>query len=112
MPSAREVRPAKWTTTDTEITVLFDNGEYSVISGDYQEEPGTVAFPALGERWNGTAAGIGFPNVAGNPVWHVIPSFLARPVLHGLLDKLSAHPSDQSREYQTAIINWLQQPSQ
>ena len=33
MPSAEEVRPQKW----SEIVILFDNGEYLVISGVYEQ---------------------------------------------------------------------------
>lgn len=80
MPNAMEVQPRDW----SQIAVLFDDGEYSVISGLYGGDP------HLGERWNGTGdSPLGFPNVAGHPVWHVVPRFLEIPILHGLLDELA-----------------------
>jgi hypothetical protein len=104
MPTAVEVHPEKW----TEIRVLFDDGEYSVISGLYERGPGR----SLGERWNGDATSVGFPNYGGNPIWHVVPEFLQRYMLHGLLDVLSAHPSANSAEYVRAILGELQRVNQ
>jgi len=81
MPTATEVKPEKW----SEIWVLFDNGKYSVISGVYDGSR-----RKLGERWNGDSNfPLGFPNVAGHSVWHVVPRFLEIPLLHGLLDELA-----------------------
>jgi hypothetical protein len=80
MPSAIDVTPAKWSAP----AVLFDNGDYSVISGLYDDG----AHRVLGERWNGAAGALGFPNQGGNPIWHVVPDFLAIPLLHGILDEL------------------------
>jgi hypothetical protein len=79
MPKATDVNPGKW----SEIKVLFDDGTYSVVEGKYEGQP------ALGERWNGGANGHGFPNQGGNPLWHVVPQFLCRAVLHGVIDELS-----------------------
>jgi hypothetical protein len=104
MPSAAEVNPEKW----SDVTILFDNGEYSVVSGIYERDK-----HALGERWNGQDGYIGFPNVAGFPIWHVAPAFLAIPILHGLLDELAKHPG-QAEEHTNAIIHelliWHQPP--
>ena len=76
MPSAELVRPNKW----AEMDVLFDNGEYSVISGKYD---GGTRY-GLGERWNGGEDDpLGFPNVAGYPIWHVVPDFLSVAILQG-----------------------------
>lgn len=83
----------KW----SDVRVLFDNGWYSVIAGEYEGEY------ALGERWNGKGDGLGFPSQAGYPIWHVVPKFLFLPVLHGLLDELSRAESPSARE-QTAAI--------
>lgn len=94
---ADEVRPKKW----SETTVLFDDGNYSVVAGMYDR-------PALGERWNGeTDADLGFPNVSGHPVWHVAPEFLEVPLLQGLLDELARHP--QGRDRTDAILLALHQ---
>ena len=106
MPPAADVRPAKW----SEITVLFDDGEYSVISGLWERND-----PSLGERWNGEGSDgggeqfrggtLGFPNVAGYPVWHKVPDFLEVPILYGLLDRLASHP--QEAEYVDRILREL-----
>jgi len=87
MPIAMEVHPEKW----SEIAVLFDDGEYSVIAGAYD---GTSR--RLGERWNGDGEHpLGFPNVAGYPVWHVVPTFLEGPILHAILEELARNPGGQ-----------------
>ena len=92
MPSAMEVKPEKW----REIWVLFDDGQYSVISGMY-DGGSDPARRKLGERWNGTAnSPLGFPNVSGHAVWHVVPRFLEIPILHALLDEVAKHPGHQA----------------
>lgn len=88
MPSAAQVRPANW----TEVTILFDDGSYSVISGKYDGNWG------LGERWNGDNGTLGFPNQAGHPIWHVVPYFLAPWILHGLLDKVGRQRPSTTRD--------------
>jgi hypothetical protein len=102
MPSSAEVVPGDWRTPTLPI-VLFDNGEYSVISGYYQGNS------TLGERWNGCDGNIGFPNQAGHPLWHVVPHFLHVPLLHGLLDELARQPQQQTPEgamspVETAVV--------
>jgi hypothetical protein len=88
MPNAMEVRPERW----SEIWVLFDNDQYSVISGVYDG-----GRRVLGERWNGESdSPLGFPNVSGHSVWHVVPRFLEIPVLHGLLDEVAKNPGEQA----------------
>ncbi|HEX5012054.1 MAG TPA: hypothetical protein VFY71_16835 [Planctomycetota bacterium] len=92
--------PQRW----SEQTVLFDNGKYSVITGKYDGEW------ALGERWNGEPERVGFPSQGGNPLWHVVPDFLALPVLHGLLDELAKTPGAQAGRFASLvaqeIIEW------
>ncbi len=101
MPSAAEVSPEKW----SRKVVLFDNGEYSVISGHYEADPRSV----LGERWNGGADGsLGFPNVAGYPVWHVVPKFLEIPMLRGLLEELLKHPTSESGQHVADVLRDLE----
>lgn len=96
MPLAMEVRPEKW----SQIRVLFDNGTYSVIAGVYDGDR-----ERLGERWNGAAdAPLGFPNVAGNAVWHVVPPFLEIPILHGLIDELARNPRGQVGNNQPEVV--------
>ncbi len=100
MPSALDVRPAKWDS----IRVLFDNGEYSVISGLYDGGPGRV----LGERWNGIGDAPGFPSQGANSTWYVVPDFLTAPLLHGLLDELVRHVSEGNRRYAAEVVSELE----
>ena len=100
MPSALEVQPAKW----SDISVLFDNGEYSVISGIYEQRERRL----LGERWNGNdTSPRGFPNTSGHPVWHVVPDFLEVPVLHAILDEVTAHPMPSSNDSTESVLREL-----
>lgn len=94
MPAASDVTPQRWSS----ILVLFDNGWYSLVAGEYRNDDGTTEPHAIGERWNGRGEEIGFPNVSGHPVWHVVPGFLEVPVLHGLLDELMWNPNEQRPE--------------
>jgi len=99
MPTAETVKPRKW----SEQKTLFENGWYSVISGIYEGGDHRV----LGERWSGGTVGLGFPNVAGNPVWHVVPEFLAIHVLTGLIEELAVNPTGQSKEHFENILQEL-----
>jgi hypothetical protein len=42
----------------------------------------------FGERWNGDGEGYGFPSQGKHPTFHVIPPFLRRHVLNGILEEL------------------------
>jgi hypothetical protein len=95
MPDGASVRPRKW----ADIEVLFDDGSYSVISGRYDGGNHSV----LGMRWNGTEGELGYPNMAGNPVWHVVPEFLAIAILQALLSRLAGGIDDHSQEFSTRI---------
>ena len=95
MPSGDTVRPGRW----SDMKVLFDNGEYSVISGRYDGQLN------LGERWNGEGGEAGFPSQGGNPLWHVVPGFLAIPILHGLLDELGRKPPSTDADYARALTD-------
>ena len=82
MPSADDVTPQKW----SDLTVLFDNGTYSIVSGKYK---GTHT---IGMRWNGAEDSdedAGFPNQGGNPTWHVVPDFLESNILTGALGEIT-----------------------
>ena len=85
MPAAHEVTPHKW----SDLKVLYDAEGYSVVAGSFENEKGDRT-RALGERWNGGNGHPGFPSQGGNPIWHVVPDFLVRPILHALLDKAIA----------------------
>src|SRR5690348_13960310 len=95
MPDAADVRPQKW----ADIQVLFDDGTYSVISGRYDGSEHSV----LGMRWNGPDGELGYPNMAGNPTWYVVPEFLAIGTLQGLLNRLAGETGDQFQEFSTRI---------
>ena len=58
MPEAREVKPDKW----TNISILFDNGIYSIIWGYYNEGD----YKVLGKRWNNS-----FPTQGKYPIFFV-----------------------------------------
>lgn len=94
MPRAEQVRPKRW----SQIRILFDNNSYSLISGTYRHDDGTQEDDCIGERWNGQSTVLGFPNVSGHPVWHVVPKFLKEPVLKGLLKELATNPGQQVAE--------------
>ena len=91
---AEEVNPARW----VEKKVLFDDQDYSVVSGKYEGHDGTL-HDTLGERWNVSGGSAnGFPTSYGHPAWHVVPDMLEIPILHGLLDDLARNPTNQRRE--------------
>lgn len=77
MRSAATVVPKKW----TNIIILYDDGDYSVIWGSYDGNLNRC----LGVRWNGDVNGDGYPNLGGNPLWYVEPKFLTEPILLSLL---------------------------
>ena len=99
MTSAKDVRPEKWINNPV---VLFDNGVYSVIFGLYEGKP------ALGERWNGDKDELGFPNQAGNPIWHVVPKFLELSLLQGLLLEILKNPYSGNKSHIEAILRTIE----
>jgi hypothetical protein len=88
---AEKVTPEKW----SEPLILFDNGSYSVIAGTQEGKR------KLGARWNNdTDSVVNLPIMSGyaaafDAIWHIIPSFLELPVLHGLVGELARDPSGQ-----------------
>lgn len=97
MPKAEDVKPSKWDS----ITVLFDNGSYSIISGKYD------GAETLGERWNGGKNEIGFPSSHGHAQWHVIPEFLWIPVLQGALTEMKQRPYPGHEIHKKEIVDLL-----
>ena len=77
--NAKDVNPGKWQTAP--IRVLFDDGNYSVIWGEYD------GAPALGVRWNkGEDGVVGFPKSSyGHPAWYVEPNFIAVTIIQRIL---------------------------
>lgn len=102
MPAAIEVTPHKW----TDIQVLFDDGQYSVIIGtfrDTERQDRTVQIHrCIGTRWNGDAGRPnGYPAQGPNPTWYREPPILTMAILRGLLDLAKADPSQH--QYLPAI---------
>lgn len=76
---AKEVRPQKWLWHENyPIRILYDNSEYSVIWGKYENTK------ALGVRWNG-GKDVGYPSQGGYPTWYIEPDFIAITILENLL---------------------------
>lgn len=76
---AEEVRPQKWLWDENyPIRILYDDDEYSVIWGKYENTT------ALGVRWNG-GTDVGYPGQGGHPTWYVEPDFIAIAILQRLL---------------------------
>ena len=84
MPNAVDVTPLRW----SNIIVLFDDGDYSVIWGNYDNSKKRV----IGVRWNGNdvlegQSDKGFPTSRGKPVWHVEAEFLTLPIVSKLIER-------------------------
>ena len=76
---ADEVRPQKWCwDVNYPIRVLYDDDEYSVIWGKYEN------IKALGVRYNGETD-IGYPGQGAHPTWYVEPDFIAISILQRIL---------------------------
>lgn len=77
---ANEVRPQKWLwDKNYPIRVLYDDEEYSIIWGKYENTR------ALGVRWNGGTE-IGYPGQGAHPTWYVEPDFIAIVILQRILN--------------------------
>ncbi|MBF0540376.1 MAG: hypothetical protein HQK91_02860 [Nitrospirae bacterium] len=74
MPSAKDANFTNW----ENFMILYDDSEYSVVWGKYD---GADEY-SLGERWNkGGETDLGFPNIFGKPIWHVIPEIFTDAIL-------------------------------
>jgi hypothetical protein len=93
MPAAVDVTPGRW----SEMSVLFDNGWYSVTWGRFDGQN----HKDLGVRWNGQGNNDkGFPNSRGYPQWYVEPPFLHEGVLLSLKAELQKmDPNSQTARY-------------
>ncbi len=77
--NADQVKPQKWLRDENyPIRVLYDDGEYSIIWGKFENHR------AMGVRWNGGTA-VGFPGQGGHATWYVEPDFIAVSILQRLL---------------------------
>ena len=94
----QDVRPACWQFSPFKM-VLFDDWDYSVVTGKYVAMDGTEHPHSLGERWNRSGrTRRGFPLTSGHHAWFVVPDYLEVPILHGLLDELARDPANQRAE--------------
>lgn len=76
---AEEVKPQKWLWDESyPLRVLYDDGEYSVIWGKYEDNK------ALGVRWN-DGTNVGYPGQGVHPTWYVEPDFIAIAILQRVL---------------------------
>jgi len=80
MPAGTTVRPQKW----SNVLDLYDDGDHSAIWGFYEDLDGGNR-RRLGVRWNGGPGELGYPNMAGHPLWHVEPWFVTKQILLSLL---------------------------
>lgn len=92
MPDAIHVRPGRW----ANITVLYDDGSYSAIWGDFSGK-GQPTRSCLGVRWNGHPGHPGFPNQGKNSTWYVEPDFLTPAILKHLHNTVTALPPSPER---------------
>lgn len=90
MPNVSEVRPKMW----DQVEDLYDDGCFSAIWGNRQKSN----YRELGIRWNGENSYPGYPNQGGNPLWFSVPSFLSRPILLTLLEKVNTDPLIAKKE--------------
>jgi hypothetical protein len=95
MQSGNSVRPQKW----KNVLDLYDNGSYSAVWGNYDGSEERV----LGVRWNGSS-NLGYPNMAGNPVWYVEPKFLRKSLLLNLLEEATVSNLQDKDKYIKNIL--------
>ncbi len=100
MPNGTNVRPQKW----NNVIDLYDDGEYSAIWGNYDGSQSRV----LGVRYNGGTK-LGYPNMAGNPVWYIEPKFLRKTILLSLLEKVISSNLANRNEYINNLIIAIQE---
>ncbi len=60
--------------------VLFDNLEFSVVHGVWEDGKKYLAM-----RWNGNSNNAGYPKTFGHPVWFLIPNELKIPIVKSLI---------------------------
>ncbi|MFZ2969372.1 MAG: hypothetical protein WA080_10005 [Sulfuricurvum sp.] len=97
MKHGTDVRPKKW----SNVLDLYDHNDYSAIWGNYEESAERV----LGVRWNGESEDdLGYPNMAGYPVWYVEPKFLRQSILLDLLKLVNNLDDNRKDEYINNIL--------
>lgn len=84
---AIDVKPQKWIQDKTyPIRVLFDDGDYSIIWGKFENNI------AMGVRWNG-GTDVGYPGQGLYPTWYVEPDFIAIGIIQRILTLAIDKPS-------------------
>jgi len=62
------------------ISILFDNDNFSIAYGIWEDDVKTIAM-----RWNGEDDEVGFPQSFGNPVWFILEKQLQLPLLKSII---------------------------
>lgn len=62
------------------INVLFDNEEFSIVYGLWEDGKKYLAM-----RWNGYGEDAGYPKTFGHPVWFLIANELKIPIIKSLV---------------------------
>jgi hypothetical protein len=91
MPKGKDVKHEKWS---NEI-ILFDDGWYSAIWGNYENSPKR----RLGVRWNGQGNEPGFPSLFKHSIWFVEREFLEKPILLELYFQVLKYPGPETKIY-------------
>jgi len=79
MPKPREVNPNNYKVK----SVLFDNGDFSVVIGTWEKKDNVLAM-----RWNGDEnEDKGYPKTFGNPMWFIIHEDLKQSIIQALMSK-------------------------
>lgn len=77
MPKPTEVNPNNFKVKN----LLFDNGEFSIVLGIWEDIENTLAM-----RWNGDDENDkGYPKTFGNPMWFIIHNDLKQPIIQALM---------------------------
>jgi hypothetical protein len=77
MPKPIEVNPRNYKVK----SVLFDNGEFSIVIGTWEKKENVLAM-----RWNGNDnEDKGYPKTFGNPMWFIIHGDLKQPIIQSLM---------------------------
>lgn len=84
---AELVNPQKW----SDKKVLFDDGEFSVIYGKYEN-----GNPVLGVRWNGEDDEVGHPRQGKYPTWLVFPESFSLSLVRDIIEKLGILPDSDA----------------
>ncbi|MCB0126370.1 MAG: hypothetical protein KDE58_29130 [Caldilineaceae bacterium] len=76
MPRPEDVNPHNFSVHQ----IIYNDGEFSIVWGKWQEEEMRLAM-----RWNGEGTNQGYPKTFGNPVWFLLPVEITFPILRGML---------------------------